>query len=409
MDKWFNNKWFVRGLSLAFAILMYVFVSVEANTTTLDSRFIPSASEEYQVLENVPVDIKIDSDRFVVSGVPEVVTLTLEGAHSVVTPIAKQLNFDVFVDLRDLEEGEHVVEIEHARIPEELSVFIEPKTIDITIEERASKEFQVQVDYMNLGDLPVGYELGEVTVNPEVVTITSSKSVIEQITMVKVFIDVAGLTDSVTNREVPINVYDTQGNSLNVHMEPENVVVSVEVDNPSKMVEIDVQTVNDLPEGYKLLSVTPDISEVEVFATRATLEGIERIETEEIDLSEITETGEFEVALLQPDQSTIATETITVHVELEQTKTFDDEVKIELDNQANDQEIAFKNENDQTVSIKVVGNEKDVKELTEEDFRVFIDVKGLDEGEHQVPVSIEGPENVTYTTDLERVTIEVSS
>lgn len=409
MDKWFNNKWFVRGISLAFAILMYVFVSVEANTTSLDSRFIPTASEEFQVLDNVPVDIKIDSDRFVVSGVPEFVTLTLEGAHSVVTPIAKQLNFDVFVDVRDLGEGEHTVEIEHARIPEELAVFIEPKTIDITIEERASEEFQVQVDYLHMDELPVGYELGEITVNPEVITITSSRSVIEQIAMVKVFIDVSGLTESVTNREVPINVYDTQGNSLNVHMDPENVVVSVEVNNPSKTADIHVQTVNDLPEGYRLLSITPGISEVDVFATTVTLEGITQIETEEIDLSEITESGEIEVALLQPDHSKVDVETITVEVEVEQTKTFENEVEIELENEDTDQEITFIRENDQMVSIKVVGNEKDVKELTEEDFRVFIDVEGLDEGEHQVPVSIEGPENVTYTTDLEQVKIEVSS
>ncbi len=52
--------------------------------------------------------------------------------------------------------------------------------------------------------------------NPETVTIVSSESIIEQIAMVKVFIDVTDLKESITNREVPVSVYDIQGNDLNV-------------------------------------------------------------------------------------------------------------------------------------------------------------------------------------------------
>src|SRR5690625_6422148 len=99
MDNWFNNKWFVRAVSLAFAILLYVFVNVEGTTT--DSR-IPSEMDRVEVLENVPVDILINEDEYVVSGVPEVVTVYLEGPYSILIPTAKQRNFSVFVELRDL-------------------------------------------------------------------------------------------------------------------------------------------------------------------------------------------------------------------------------------------------------------------------------------------------------------------
>src|SRR5699024_168329 len=146
MDNWFKSKWFVRGLSLAFAILLYVFVGIEAQNTQVDSRFIPTSSDEFQTLENVEVDIRIDSERFVVSGVPEVVTVTLQGPPAILTPVAKQLNFDVFVAVRELEEGDNTESIEYDRIPDELDVFIEQSAVDITIEVRATEDLEISVE-----------------------------------------------------------------------------------------------------------------------------------------------------------------------------------------------------------------------------------------------------------------------
>src|SRR5699024_7420272 len=138
--------------------------------------------------------------------------------------------FKVFVDLRGLEEGDHTVDVEYSDIPKDLKVYLEPKEVDVTIEERSSKEFPVTEDYLNTDGLPEGLELGDTEVKPDTVTITSSKSVIDQIAIVKVFIDVDGVTEPINNREVPVNVYDSQGNELRVNLDPENVVVSVDVD-----------------------------------------------------------------------------------------------------------------------------------------------------------------------------------
>ena len=40
---------------------------------------------------------------------------------------------------------------------------------------------------------------------------------------------------------------------------------------------------------------------------------------------------------------------------------------------------------------------------------MYIDVDGLEEGEHEVPVLVEGPDTVTYTAELENVTIQIDS
>ena len=406
MDNWFNSKWFVRVISLAFAILLYVFVNVEeAGTSQNENTIIPKGTEQ-ETLEDVPVEIRIDSEKYVVSGVPEFVSVSLEGSTGNLTPVIMTRSFEVYVDLRELGEGTHTVDIEYAKIPSELSVYIEPKTVEVEIEERASEEFTVDVDFINIDQLPAGYELGVPEVNPSKVRITSSRSVIEEIAIVKVYVDVAGLTESINNREVPVNIYDSQGNGLSVRIEPASVVVSVPIDNPSKTVPLEVETTGELPEGYDLISLTPEIDEVEVFAVSTILDELDGLVTEEIDLAEISESGEYEVKLNVAENVSVAEDSIKVVIEIEQTKVIED-VTIEIRNDG-DQEVLFNDPDMEAMNVTVVGSDEEVKDLSADDFQLFIDVEGLEIGEHEVPVSIEGPDDVTSSVEFEQITIEVT-
>lgn len=405
MDSWFNSKWFVRAISLFFAVLLFVVVQLEETKFQTDSRIPSSGSDKVETLDNVPVDIRIDSEKFVVSGVPEFVTMSLEGSTGNLTPVIMTRNFEVYVDLRDLGEGKHTVDIDYAKIPSELSVYIEPKTIEVEIEERASDEFDVDVDFINIDQLPEGYELGVPEVKPDTVRITSSRSVIDEIAIVKVYVDVAGLTESINNREVPVNIYDSQGNGLNVRVEPSSVVVSVPIDNPSKTVPLEVATTGELPEDYSLISITPELDELEVFAVSSVLDGLDGLVTEEIDLSEISESGEYEVKANLAEGMNIAEDSITVVIEIEQTKVIE-EVSIGIKND-NDQEVLFIEPVEEVVDVTAVGNDKDVQELSAKDFKLSIDIGGLEKGEHKVPISIEGPEDIEASIEFEQITIEI--
>lgn len=402
MDKWFQSKWFVRIISLILAVSMYLFVTVETDKSDDDSHIIPGATNEVQVLEDVPLDIRIDSDQYVVSGVPEVVTVTLKGRTSILTPIARQQNFTVFVDLRDLEEGEHEVEVEHENIPEELTAYIEPKTITVNIEKRATREFAVDVEFVNMDKFPVGYELGTPEVNPETVTIVSSESIIEQIAMVKVFIDVTDLKESITNREVPVSVYDIQGNDLSVIVEPESVAVSVLVERPSKTVPLNVRTTGELPEGLSMDEITAP-EEIEIFGRRAMLSEIDEIHTKEIDLSDIEESGEYEVEIDFPEGVTANDETVEVEIQLNEEKVFED-VSIDTVGQ-NSHDITFVQPDDSKLNVTAIGNDQLIKNMEKTDISASIDISNLNEGEHQVSLSVSGPNNIRLEPEFNRITI----
>ncbi|WP_339217446.1 CdaR family protein [Ornithinibacillus sp. FSL M8-0202] len=409
MDNWFRSKWFIRGISLGFAILLYVFVSIEEADTSNES-IIPNlfgGSSQTETLTGVPLDILIDSEQYVVSGVPESVTVSLEGPASAITPIVRQRNIELFVDLRDLTEGEHEVEIEYDNVPNQLSVYIEPKTITVFIEKRASNEFNVSVDFINEDKLPEGYQIGAYELNTNTVKVTSSKEIIERIAIVKVYVDVAGLTESINNREVPVNVYDSQGNELAVRVDPATVVISAEIDNPSKSVPVSVATTGELQDGYSIVSMEPKVEEVEVFAVSDILDNLDEIKTEPIDLSELTKSGTMKIGLALPDRVLPSdVNEIEVEIQLEQTKTID-EVPIEVDNLADGYNLRFIEPNESQLSITVTGNEQDVRDLSAEDFRIAIDATGLEAGRNTVPLEIEGPENVTVDTDVEEVVIEI--
>lgn len=407
MDKWFKSKWFVRAISLAFAILLYVFASVEQPGQGESARIF-GGQDVMETVKNVPLGIRINEDKYVVSGVPETVDVSLEGSKSIVTATANSRNFDVFVDLEGLGKGRHTVEIKYGNVSDDLEVYIEPKTIEVVIEERATEEFDVNVDFINVDKLPAGYELGKLVVEPNKVTITSSKSVIDQIGIVKVFVDVEGLKESINNREVPVNVYDSQGNELRVRVEPRNVEVSAELINPSKTVPVSVETTGELPKGYTLTSITPKVEEVEVFAKSDILDKIEEVKTEKIDLSKLKESGTIKVGLALPDGAIVPElKKLEVTVELEREKTIDD-VPIRIENLGNGQEAAFVKPDGPSMSITVNGNQETVDQLTADDFEITVDAEGLGNGEHSVPVTIDGPEDIAYSPEFDQVTIEIS-
>ncbi|QKY71011.1 YbbR-like domain-containing protein [Lentibacillus sp. CBA3610] len=409
MDNWFKSRWFVRAISLAFAIALYVFVQVEIDQYQNDSRIFPNTGADVQTVENVPVNIRIDEENYVVSGVPEVASVTLEGTTGTITATARQQNFDIFVDLEGLGEGTHTVTLEHTDIPDDVSMYIEPKTIEVTIEERASEEFDVNVDYINAGELPDGLEIGESQSDPGQVTITSSREVIEQIAIVKVYVDMAGVTEPIDSREVPVNVYDAGGNELNVRVEPENVNVSVDINNPSKDVPVNVQISGELPDDYSLSSITPNVDEVEIFGTSDVLQGIEEVSTEEIDLANVTESGTVDVGFNPPDGANVPDpETVEVTVQLEQTRSIEG-IPIDVENLDGGQDISFVEPENEEMTLTVTGAQAEVSELTADDFRAVIDAEGLEDGEHDIPITIESPENVEAEGEFEQVTAEISS
>ena len=404
MDKLFQSKWSIRIISLVLAITLYLFVNIEANTAQNESRVDPGTASEVQVLDDVPLDIKIDAEQYVVSGVPEEVSVTLEGKNSVIAPIARLMNFKVEVDLTEYGEGEHTVELQAEGLPDNVTAYIEPKELDVQIEKRAVQEFGIDIDFVNLDKIPVGYEIGEPELTPGSVTIVSSEANIEQIAMVKVFIDVRDIKESIRNRELPVAVYDAQGNDLSVRVEPATVSVSLPVERPSKTVSLDIATKGELPDNLEIENMeTPD--EIEIFGQKEILNEMDEISTKELDLSEIEESGTIELELDFPEGVIANEEVVELELEVTESKEFKGiPITIEGMDEAN---VTFGSPRSGEIDIVATGSNKLINDLKKTDVSASINLNGLTEGEHDIDITLQGPDNIELEPSTAKATVTV--
>ncbi|MGP4040194.1 CdaR family protein [Gracilibacillus sp. D59] len=415
MNKWLEKPWVIRVVALILSVLLFVVVAFDENVYDNDDGFELSfgTNNETQTMDDVPVQTQIDQDKYVVSGVPETVSVTLQGSVSSVTSTVLQRNFDVYVSLEDLGTGTHTVPLEYSGIADRLNVYIEPQEVEVTIEERASQEFNVTIDTVNRDKVEEGYEVANVYADPEQVVVTSSKSIVDKIEIVKGFVDVSGFSESQTLENVPVKVYDSQGNELNVRIDPPTVDVSVEMKNPNKTVPISIKTENEAPEDVRVTSMELETKEVQVFADESYLDQLEEIATEPIDLSQITESGTIDVPLEIPkDVRKVNSETVKVNVNVEtiEEETIED-VTIDYGNEVDEQSVTFIEPDTNSMNITMRGFPSDLEKVAEADLQLTIDIGDRAPGEHQLPVELitpEGlPEGVAFELEYEQVTVNI--
>lgn len=415
MNNWLQKPWVIRILALVLAVLLFVVVAFDQNVYDdndgFDSLF--GTTNETQTLEDVPVQTQIDQDRFVVSGVPETVSVSLQGSVSLVTSTSLQRNFDVFVDLEGLSSGTHIVPIEYSGINERINVYIEPQEIEVSIEERGSNEFDVTMDVVNRDEVEAGYEVANVYAEPGTVQVTSSKSIVEKIAIVKAFVDVTGFNESQTINNVPVKVYDNQGNELNVRIDPPIVEVTIELKNPSKTVPISIATENELPEDVRLIGFELETEEVEVFAAEDYLSELTEITTEPIDLSEITESGTMEVELNLPQKiRKAAIDKINVNVEAEtiEEETLED-VTFSQENVPEDLSVNVTEPEENSMNVTMKGFSTDLEQVTKDDLQLILDIGDRTPGEYQIPFEVHPsndiPENVEFAIEFEEATVHI--
>ncbi|MDV2581892.1 CdaR family protein [Alkalibacillus haloalkaliphilus] len=411
MDNWIKSPWFTRIVSLFLAILLYTTVAIdEANTSRSNDIFLPTGSSDVETMENVPLQVDLEEDDYVVRGVPDTVNVTVEGPRSVITQTVRQRNFDVFIDLNELGPGQHEVDVLHAGISSQLSVYIEPRTVDVTIEERSTVSFPVEVDFFGQDELgETDAFASEPVVAPEEVDITGSSAEVDRIAMVKAIVSLTDLAEDGVINDAPIRVYDAQGNELSVYVDPSTVSVEADVSINDKRYPLTYELTGELDDSLVLQGVNLNPVSATLYGSLERLDEINMLEPLEIDLSEIEETTILEVDVPVPSGVTRSEpETAEVEVAVEEAieDTLDD-VEIEVDNLEDNQEITFIDPEEALIDVNVIGTQDDLDDLSSDDIRVWIDVDGQVEGEFYADLQLDGPEGIRLSTEEERVRVRI--
>lgn len=408
MDKFIDNPWFIRIIALVLTLLLFISVNdlgeKRANTN-------PNGMEDQDTdtMTNVPLEIIYDSENLVVTGAPNTVDVTIEGQRRFIEATKRQRDFTVYIDLSNEEIGRHRVPVLYEDISDKLKVTIEPSVIEISLQEKVTEEFKVEAEF-NRSILAEGFEAERPEVEPKTVTVTGAKDVVEKITYVKAIIDVSGLIDDTIKRQAPISVLDRELNKLNVMVEPSTVSVTIPVTNPRKNVPIRINKTGTPPEDIEIKTISTATPEVMVFGRTEVLEQIDELEIS-VDVTDIHEDTELEVPIQYPTGvNRITPDRIVVNITAEEKKyekTFED-VLIEVDHLRNDLHAEILNPAEGAVSVTVIGDREDIENVTEDDVRVFYDVRNRSVGEYDLDLNVQVPENIEGELSVNKVKIRLT-
>ena len=409
MDKWFSNPWMIKGISLVIAVMLFLMVNVENSP---QPGGIPGITNGSRVLEDQSLNIYYDEEQLVITEAPESVQVTLRGPQNVLTffQVGPQ-DHELYLDLRGKEAGVHYERVLHRHFPTDLSVSIVPMTVRVTLQERQTVSFPVEVEVINEGQITEGYTVGSPSVQPSNIDITAAKGILEQIGGVRAIVDLSG-RDGSFQETAGVIVLDKSGNVMELNTDPPAVDINVPITSPNKEVPIRLEREGELPEGIAIDSITTNPDVVTIYGPVDVINDISFIEGVKVDMSEITGDDSYEVEIPVPrglEEIRPETITVTIDVTIEESREFSNfPIDVIGLDEEDEYEYMFINPEDGLLDLNILGAPNVLERIERRDLQLYVDLEGLSPGDHTVQIQFSGPQNIRPDLDLTNARVRVN-
>ncbi|MCC9621567.1 hypothetical protein LPB41_07700 [Thalassospira sp. MA62] len=401
IDQWLQHKWFLRFIALALAVLLYLMVA-ETSSSNNASSALPIVGQSSMTLD-VPVEVFFDEVQYVAYNVPEEMGVELQGPSSSLTMTKLVKDYQVFVDLTNLGTGFHRVPVEARGFGGDVNVKLDRETVEIYIDRKQTIEVPVSVNLLNKDQLPDGKVAGDVEIEPSTVKVTGGASRIQNVKEITLNVDVSNQSQTFT-REIPPTILDANGNPLNVSVDPNIINVTVPIYNESAMIPIEVVTSGEVADDFRLVDTLLGETEVRVFAPKAVLDELQRVETDPIELDDLTKSEKVTATLRLPEGATsLGKKEVEVQVLVrpnDETKDDTGELteRIRLTvpiNVRGYDRTNFTIQTQDVVSVTLSGKRSLLESISSNSVNVTLDLTGLPSGTHAVDADYEVPKGVT--------------
>ncbi|OUP86527.1 hypothetical protein B5F07_00615 [Lachnoclostridium sp. An169] len=279
-----------------------------------------------------------------------------------------------------------------------------PRNLQIVTEKTNTKVFTLTVT--TVGTPRDGFELGDMTVNPERVTIAGPQSTIDQISRASASISVSGISES-QEIKADLVLYDDDGNSMDQNQLSNNlgddgITVNVEV-LKKKSVPMTFSVSGTPAGGYEYKGCSSEPEQVEICGNPDVVNGVDSIDIPAAALSiegateNVVQTIDIRPYL--PDGVELVEESagdviVTALIEQDGTRTIDVLVSsIRINNLSEDLEVSY--QVDAKVSLRFEGEQSrlDVLDISN---AVSVDLSPYTRpGTYTVPVLVDVPEGIT--------------
>lgn len=288
------------------------------------------------------------------------------------------------------------------------------KYMNVSLEDLQSKQFVVSAD--TVGSVAEGYALGSVSIsNPNVLKVSGPESIVSQISSAVATIDIEGMSMNITDNVVPV-LYDADGNEVpttKLTLSNSTVSISAEILN-TKTVDVVLEVTGTPGDGARIESIESDPKSVVIKGTASALNSVTTIAvpadvidvtgaTSDINTTvDITEYMPEGVSLVDITQATVkvtvgivakATQNITVNTG-----------NISISGLGSDYSASFGTSN---IQVAVTGESRAVQSIEQTQVTGTVDLSGLSEGTHTVPVELSLDKN-TYSYGTINVSVTIT-
>ena len=386
-------------ISLIFAGLFCYYIQERSNTLL---------ETNAKVLYNQPVTAIYNEEEYVVEGLPETVDITMIGTKANLY-LANQLPTQaVSVDLRDWGVGFHQVDLKYKQAITSVEYKLDPSTVRVNISPKQSMTTNITEEVLNLEHLNSEYSISSISLSTNEVIVKSTDARLAEVAVVKALIDVDELTDPHVGennlKKVPVVAYDKNGQKLDVEVVPNEITAVVNIESPSKVVPVVIvpKGIEKIVFGKAIAEIDSNIDSVTIYGNQEVLDNISNIEVE-IDVTDLDKNKKFTKTIKKPkDVRKLSENTVTVEVKLgDSSEGKVSNVKLSYKNLGSDYVVQAANDSINELPVLLKGVDTVISGISSSDVEAYVDLKGLEEGEHEVDIQVTGADKkVIYTPQI---------
>lgn len=404
IERWLSKTNTLLFLSLFMAIIVFV---------VIDQKILLFSENSAEVLKEQPVHATYNEEAYVVEGLPKKVDVTLIGRKADLYFAKQSPSQDITVDLSDLKPGMHKVNIKYNQILPSIEYKVNPSVATVMIYPKVSETRTLDTDILNQDSLDSKLVLKSVNLNTDKVVIKGAEHRLKEVSTVKALVDIENLISqeegTVKLNDIPLKAYDKNGDSVNVEIVPSKVSAEVTIDSPSKELPIRVIPNGDISFGYAISEITTNESRVTVYGSESALDKLRYVPVY-IDVKDLNTDRQYKQEIKRPvGVRSISVNNITINVKLG--KSVDKEVNdvsIEYRNLSDEYTVQGLSAADTKVSVVLKGVNTVLDTIKTEDITAYLDLDGYTEGEHEVPVEVEGEDvRIQYIPKTKKVKIKI--
>ena len=389
-----GSRAFLMALSLLTAVVFWSILVASDGTLTREKTFqnVAVSVTGESTLKSRGYIVMDDLDSLI-SGVK----LTVEVTQSNYSRVSGT-SYNPHIDLTQVTgEGENVLNVAFSSQLYGPVVSCEPSSVRVNVERYITRRVPVVLE--TSGGLP-GYYLDSAKTDPTMLSVSGPQSLVSQVARAVASIDVSLLSGERRSdrNSVQIRLQYAAGNTVesdlieitNQTVLTDTVVVETEL-VPMREVPLEVESLvtGEPAEGYELLEVTVSQESLLIAAADEVLDAITVLTTDQpLSIEGATQDVTGTVRLRRPTgiENTVPYDvTVTARIGETTAQRTLRQVQVEVDGLDDSLRVSLSREKQ---TVQLTGPYTFINGLSQSDVRLFVDVNGLGEGTHVVPVQI---------------------